>query len=77
MPLGTLEAVENAGAVVLGNADPLVLHSQLSRLPVRAQQNDDRLSGTKLDRVGQEIFGDLLDCEPIQDADNALLQICL
>ena len=61
-----LEGTEDASLVFFRNADPVVLNSQSRVGAVTNQRDLDRLARAILDSVRQEVIGDLLDSQLIE-----------
>ncbi len=63
---GAFEDVEDAGLVFFRDADAVIPNNQLRRGAVTIQRDLDLLARTILDGVRQELIGDLLDGQCIE-----------
>ena len=61
-----LEGTEDASLVFFRDADSVILNSQSCRGAVTNQRDPDRLARAILEGVRQEVIGDLLDSQLIQ-----------
>jgi len=61
-----LEGTEDASLVFFRDADSVILNSQSRRGAVTNQRDLDRLARAIFDRVRQEVIGDLLDSQLIE-----------
>src|ERR1700730_17430548 len=61
-----LEGTEDASLVFLRDADSVILNSQSRRGAVTSQRDPDRLARAIFDGVRQEVIGDLLDSQFIE-----------
>src|SRR5262245_28501794 len=72
---GALEAIEDALAIRIGDADPMIAHAHSRVAAVLLHADDDRSTASVLDRVREQIVDHLLHAHRIPGADDVVLRV--